>query len=359
MTDIGANITWTRKLEQYFSSTGERANCMAWSHTQAGKIYAFKTTLIDLPVIVLSSVTGFLSVGSGTLFAGSGSSASSALGAVSLFVAVLNTMGTYFSWAKRAEAHRIASIHFAKLYRFISVEMSLPREERTTPSEFLKYTKEQYDHLTEMSPALPEEVIKSFHAMFKNDLKDISVPEQMNGLEAIHVYDDSDLRNDLELEMKTKTLEIQHSNNIENMPGLVGFKDGFKESFRRDSVMTSVPMPPLPKKKPVKDELPVAVPAIAVPASIVPSINTINVPGSVVANASSVPDDLPINVPTLDETEVTKVSSAPELVSILEELPESKTVDLPPSRPDSPIEDTIEGTEEIEKPKPFDQISMD
>jgi len=143
------------------------------------------------------------------------------------------------------------------------------------------------------------------------------------------------------------------------MPGLVGFKDGFKESFRRDSVMTSVPMPPLPKKKPVKDELPVAVPAIAVPASIVPSINTINVPGSVVANASSVPDDLPINVPTLDETEVTKVSSAPELVSILEELPESKTVDLPPSRPDSPIEDTIEGTEEIEKPKPFDQISMD
>ena len=334
MTDIGSNITWTRKLEHYFSSTGERANCMSWSHAQAEKIFSFRTTLIDLPVIVLSSVTGFLSVGSATLFQGAGSSASSALGAVSLFVAVLNTLGTYFSWSKRAEAHRIASIHFAKLYRFISVEMSLPREERTTPSEFLKYTKEQYDHLNEMSPALPEEVVKSFHRMFNDeDLKDISVPEQMNGLEAIHVYDDSDLRNDLELEMKTKTLEVEHSNNIDKIPGL-GRQDA---SFRRDSILTVAPMPPMPQS-PQVPQLPPQVPVAPVAAQV-------PVPPQVPPQVAPVPSQVPPQVPQLltslqelnevDETVVEAPVISP-VIPTYEAVDWAPNAPLPESRPETP-----------------------
>ena len=249
MTDIGNNITWTRKLENYFSSTGERANCMSWSHTEAEKIFSYRRTFIDLPVIVLSSVNGFLSVGSSSLFPGGGNTVSSALGAVSLFVAVLNTLGSYFSWAKRAEAHRIASIHYAKLFRFINVEMSLPREERTPPSEFLKYIKEQYDHLNEMSPPLPEQVIKSFHKMFNvESLKSISVPEQMNGLEAIHVYDAKDLKNDLDLDVETKTLAVAHAANIDNIPGRPELRPEIRSDFnRRDSTMSV--LPPMPPKE--------------------------------------------------------------------------------------------------------------
>ena len=214
---------------------------MSWSHTESEKIFSYRRTLIDLPVIVLSSVNGFLSVGSSSLFPGGGNSVSSALGAVSLFVAVLNTLGSYFSWAKRAEAHRIAAIHYAKLYRFINVEMSLPREERTPPSEFLKYIKEQYDHLNEMSPPLPAEVIKSFHRMFsEQSLKEISVPEQMNGIEAIHVYDAQDLKNDLDLEMATKVLETEHAANIDNIPG----RPEMRSDYRRDSIVSV--LPPIP-----------------------------------------------------------------------------------------------------------------
>jgi len=210
-TDQGhSNVSWTRKLEAYFSSTGERAHCLSWAHQRAESLYAYRRTFIDLPVIVLSGVTGFMSVGSTSMFEGNEKLSSIALGAVSLFVGLLNTAGAYFAWAKKSEAHRIAALQYSKLYRFIAVELALPREERTPPAEFLKYCKEQYDRLAEISPPLPDVTVQEFKTKFKSgDVKDISVPEQMNGLEPIYVYSEEDLAKDLVLETNLRKLEGQ------------------------------------------------------------------------------------------------------------------------------------------------------
>ena len=174
-------------------------------------LFSYRRTFIDLPVIVLSSVTGFLSVGSTSMFAGRQMEASMALGGISLFVSILNTMGSYFGFAKLAEAHRIASIHYSKLYRFITVELALPRDERMNPPDFLKYTKEMYDRLTEISPVIPELVIKEFREKFAEEAQSISVPEQMNGLESIKVYSEKDLEEDLEIGFKTRKIEKSYA----------------------------------------------------------------------------------------------------------------------------------------------------
>ena len=186
------SIHWTEMLEEYFASTGEKAHCLSWCHKQSEAMYSNRKTWIDLPVIVISGVTGFLSAGSTTMFSDPATS-SVALGVASLFVSVLNTAGSYYGWAKRAEGHRISAIHYARLYRFISVELSLPRDERLEPAQFLKYVKDQYDRLQEISPMLPPEVIDKFQKRFGNE-KEISKPEEANGLEKITVF-----RNDVDL----------------------------------------------------------------------------------------------------------------------------------------------------------------
>lgn len=205
---LGTSITWTRKLEQYFASTGEKAHCLSWAHKKSEALYSTRRTWIDLPVIVLSGVTGFLSAGSTTMFAGKETESSIALGVVSLFVGLLNTVGTYFGWAKRAEAHRISSLHYAKLFRYISVEMALPRDERMAPNDLLKSVRDQYERLNETSPMLSPYIVDLFkHVVAKSqDHKDISVPDEMNGLEAIYVYNTEDLRADLELNNKVHEL---------------------------------------------------------------------------------------------------------------------------------------------------------
>ena len=186
------NIHWTEMLEEYFASTGEKAHCLSWCHKKAEQLYSNRRTWIDLPVIVISGVTGFLSAGSTSMFDNPVTS-SIALGVASLFVSVLNTAGSYYGWAKRSEGHRISAIHYARLYRFISVELSLPRDERMGPNDFLKYVKDQYDRLQEISPLLPPEVIAEFQKKFENETE-ISKPEEANGLEKITVF-----RNDVDL----------------------------------------------------------------------------------------------------------------------------------------------------------------
>lgn len=186
--EISANITWTNRLEEYFASTGEKAIGLAWVHKRSEAIYSTRKTYIDLPVIIGSGVIAFLNAGSQSLFSDPKIS-SVALGIGSLFMGILNSVGTYFGWSKRAEGHRISAIHYSKLYRFITVELSLPRTERMSPHDFLKYVKDQYDRLAEISPMVPELVIHEFQRKFRNE-KDISKPEEANGLHKIDIYRD-------------------------------------------------------------------------------------------------------------------------------------------------------------------------
>lgn len=185
MSEIG-DVSWNARLEEYFSSSGEKAHCLAVMHKQSEALYSRRRNFIELPVIIGSAAIGFLNAGSTTMFADPKTS-SIALGVGSLAVGVLQTINTYFNWAKRAEGHRISAIQYSKLYRFLSIEMSLPRNERMTPADLLKQTRDTYDRLQEVSPMIPPEVIAKFKQTYAK-YTDVSKPEEANGLEKIEVF---------------------------------------------------------------------------------------------------------------------------------------------------------------------------
>ena len=192
MSEEERNITWGHRLEEYFAHTGEKAHCLSWLHGKAEELYSSRVGWIDLPVIILGTLNGAVSVGSDSLF-GTAQYASVGVGVVALLTAILTTIGSYFAWAKRAEGHRISAINYGKLYRFLSVELSLPRAQRMTPSDLLKYVKTEYDRLTEISPLVPPSIIMLFKQRFGGEkYEDISKPEITNGLHAIEVYKPSD-----------------------------------------------------------------------------------------------------------------------------------------------------------------------
>lgn len=185
MSEIG-EVSWNCNLEAYFVSSGERANGLAILHKDAESLYSYRRTFLELPVIVGSALIGFLNAGSTSMFDDPQTS-SVALGVGSLLVSLLQTMNTYFGWGKRAEGHRLASIQYAKLYRFLSIEMSLPRDERMGASDLLKQVKETYDRLQEISPLLPAPVLTSFRKKTEK-YTDISKPAEVNGLDKIVLY---------------------------------------------------------------------------------------------------------------------------------------------------------------------------
>jgi hypothetical protein len=113
--------------------------------------------------------------------------ASVGIGAVSLFTGVISTIGTFYGFAKRTEAHRIASIQYSKLGRFLSIELTLPKTERIAAKDVLKITKDSIERLLETSPAVPETIIKEYKEIFK-DYTDVAHPDVTNGLRNVFIY---------------------------------------------------------------------------------------------------------------------------------------------------------------------------
>jgi len=187
--ELSENITWTPYLEKYFADTGERAICLSVLHQNSEAVYSRRRNFISLPAIVLSGVIGFGSVGSTTMFQGQTELASIILGIMSLFVSMLQSVESFFQWSKRAENHRLSGISYAKLHRFIAVEMRLPQKERIRATDFLKMVKDTYDRLQETSPAFPNQVVADFKNKFNvPKYNRISFPPEANGLEHIIIY---------------------------------------------------------------------------------------------------------------------------------------------------------------------------
>jgi hypothetical protein len=180
-------IEWSTQLEDILAQEGERCRGLAWLHTRAEILLSRYNTFIQVPVIVLSTLAGTASVGSDTLFGGTSPASSIAIGLVSISVGILNTLGGFFAYAKRSEAHRIAHLNYSKISSKISIELSLPRDERTSAETILCHVRETMERMAETTPNCPQEIIDEFNKKFKGT-QGIALPTEVNGLHKIDVF---------------------------------------------------------------------------------------------------------------------------------------------------------------------------
>jgi hypothetical protein len=185
--DDERNIRWSNQLEMIIAQEGEKCRGLAWIHQHAETISSTKNNYIQIPSIVLSTLTGATSISATSLFGEQyGSTASKVLGFISIGIGILNTLGNYFDYARKSEAHHIAYLHYSKLFTWISVELALPREERMSADEMLKSLRREMERLAETTPLPPENLLKEFADKFKEE--DVSKPAETNGLAKINVF---------------------------------------------------------------------------------------------------------------------------------------------------------------------------
>jgi len=183
--DDKRTITYNAELEHLIADEAERCAGLSWMHTRAEAYFSFRNTAVALPTIVLSTLVGFLSGTSSSIFNDSTMGAIG-IGSVSLFTGVISTIGTFFGFAKRAEGHRIAAIQYSKIAKSLTIELTLPRAERIAAPDLLKITRDSIERQLETSPAIPDSIIEQFKNKFK-DVEGIAVPEIANGLHKVSV----------------------------------------------------------------------------------------------------------------------------------------------------------------------------
>jgi len=182
--DEKRKITYNGDLERLIADEAERCSGYAWLHTRAEAHYAIRNTLVALPTIVLSTLVGFLSGTSSSIFP-DGMMGSIGIGSVSLFTGVISTIGTFFGFAKRCEGHRMSAIQYSKIAKFLTIELTLPRSERMSAQDLLKITRDSIERQLEISPPIPDSIIKDFQNRFKDAT--CAIPEVANGLHIVNV----------------------------------------------------------------------------------------------------------------------------------------------------------------------------
>lgn len=189
------DLCYNRHLEEVIASEAEKSLVLRWLHDRSEKKYSLLHTYIAIPVIVISTLAGTASIGQESLF-GTGDVAPIVIGLMSLSVSVLNVVSNFFSWAKRAEGHRISSINYGKLHRWISIELALPRTQRIPAKHFLKEIRQQIDRLNETSPPIPQDIIDLFRVKLKHLKEDVSLPEICDEIHSVVVYRGTNIEKD-------------------------------------------------------------------------------------------------------------------------------------------------------------------
>lgn len=181
-------ISWNPSIESVLKAIGEEAQVYAYLHKSAQKIRTERHNRINLPVIFLSTLSGAASL-SDSLFLGF-QYAPVIIGMVSIFTAILQTLNSFFGYARLAESHRISALHYEIQYNDIQIELALKPAERMNAADMLKAVRTASRRLLETSPLIPQSSIRAFKSKFGKH-PSINTPTIANGLKEIKVYVES------------------------------------------------------------------------------------------------------------------------------------------------------------------------
>eukprot|EP01043_Picozoa_sp_COSAG02_P017777 COSAG02_NODE_814_length_16879_cov_4.389928_9_plen_215_part_00 len=178
---------WTHECESLLAEWSEKASCFRWLHARCEKRYRTRYYAFAIPVIILSTLTGFANVGMSEFLRDDAKPMASAIvGGVNLLAGVLGTLQSFLKVAETMESHRASGVAWSKLGRNISIELALDPARRAPAADFLAASRSEYDRLTEQSPAIDDSVIAMFKARFSQ--YDVAKPAVCNGLDRCTVY---------------------------------------------------------------------------------------------------------------------------------------------------------------------------
>lgn len=173
------------------------AGCYRWLNDRAEKIYSGNNMLITIPVIILSTLTGTANFAIDSFIPANDADTKryvqAGIGGISIFAGILTTLGNFFRYAQKSEAHKVASISWGKFQRQLAVELALNPMERIEAMDFLKICRQDLDRLIEQSPPVPDKVIEEFETEFK-DVPNLVMPDICHGIRHTRVYDSSKAR---------------------------------------------------------------------------------------------------------------------------------------------------------------------
>ena len=170
---------WNDSEVQLLKKWGETAASYRLLHDRAYRYYEVRAFRYNVPIIILSTVTGTASF-SQTLFPIEYQPfVPMVIGSLNIFTGILGTLSRFYRLDELTESHRVASISYGKYARNISTELSLPpTNRRYHGADMVEMCRSEMDRLIEQSPIIPMFILMEFKE--NKEFKDIYKPEVLD-----------------------------------------------------------------------------------------------------------------------------------------------------------------------------------
>lgn len=159
---------WNAQEEDYLRSLSQVCQELSQKFKVYHDVYLKRQFKFRIPSIVISSITGLASFGTTNFPEHYQNFVSIAVGASSIFIAILNSIESYMKIGEIISGTLQASINFQKLKEQIDIELALPIEDRNSQGiVFVRECYGMYEKYWDLSPHILARVrfIKPFGNM--------------------------------------------------------------------------------------------------------------------------------------------------------------------------------------------------
>jgi hypothetical protein len=212
--DTNKEIAWDESIEAIFSELGDEAQINAFLHKKAAEYYTRQNIKYQLPIIVLSALSGsgnFISAN----FPDYANLIVLGIGGVSIFTSIISSVAQFLKVSQLSESHRISYLSWEKFHSTIKFQLSRRKESRDNIKDFLSLVIPEYQRLKEISADIPKHICD----MVKRDKKKLSkmqVPYMLNGFHPVVAFKEEDVSDDSDDDENGNGLIAIDSLNINN-----------------------------------------------------------------------------------------------------------------------------------------------
>jgi hypothetical protein len=219
---------WHGQQENILKRWGEIGSSYRFMHDRSYLYYEKQNFRFALPVIVISTITGTANFAQASFPASWQTYVPLVIGFFNLSAGLITTIAQFLRVSELLEGHRSASIAYSKFSRNISVELSLPVDERSCSGrEFIAARRIELDRLIEQSPNVPLHIVKLFGKKFE---KSAFIKPDILEITGVEVYKDDKKTKEIqklkELELKSLEIKIERDRKA--------YEEGIIQKIRED-----------------------------------------------------------------------------------------------------------------------------
>lgn len=239
--DFFSNLEWTKSTEELLVSWADIASCYTWIFDKSYRSYNRVNYKFTIPIIVMSTITGTLSMSLNNLLSENQVKAGQVvIGGVNIFIGILSTLQNFFRYAQLSESHLSATRDWAKLHRNIKIELSIERQNRKPAIEFVRYARQEYERLLNSRPVIPSNILMDFKRQYRHS--DVIKPEVVEKIKHIILDSDTNI-----IANSLSSLQTQDKSLFNRMSSYIQTKNPFIQKTPPNSLETSLDTSPRSK----------------------------------------------------------------------------------------------------------------